>query len=151
MTPADLQPLIAKLTEAKAGTRALDAEIGAALRIFPSDNPPSWVTNWAGPFVAHPEHVGFVALGHSDGELGMHWRAEPITTSVDAILALIEKRLPGVMLALYVRPVSGECWVRDFGGPCSNIRMAKGPTLPLAMCAFLLGALAAQPAEGAAP
>lgn len=88
----DYADLIAKLAEAKEGTRGLDAEVSAALRLFLNSNPPAWVTNWAGPFVAHPDHPGFVALGHSNGELGMNWRAIPVTTSVDAILALIEKR-----------------------------------------------------------
>jgi hypothetical protein len=143
-----LPDLITRLSEAKEGSRELDAAMGATLRIFASSEPPSWVANWAGRFVAHPTRPGFVALEHTDGELGMNWRAEPVTTSVDAILALIEKRKPSWVGPINLHMAGSGQATLEPRDPCGLAIQAFGWTPALALCIALLTALQSLSGEG---
>lgn len=89
--------LIAGLAVAMGADVNLDARIGSHFRIGPgSDGGPLWVREWEGAFVPHPTIAGSIALEHSDGKTGMHWKAAQYTGSVDAALCLAEEVLPGV-------------------------------------------------------
>lgn len=84
-----MNELIEKLEKAEAGSRELDAEIAAALRI-PPPGAAKWIKNWRGRYIAHTP-PGRVKVQHSDGTTGVHWSAAYYTTSIDAALTLVPR------------------------------------------------------------
>lgn len=145
-----VQSLLDLARAATAPDKRLDAEVGALLRISPVSAP--WVVNWGAPYVAHPRLPGCVALSHSSGELGMHWRAEPYTASVDAVLGLIERVRPDVNCWGFDRtPLGVEAYVSRNNVPHGHwLVEAECATPPLALLAALLSSLINQPVQVAA-
>lgn len=84
---SEIAALIERLEKAEAGSRELDAEIAATLRMPPPDAP-AWIVDWDGPYVAHTR-AGRVAVQHTNGETGVYWSAPAFTTSIDAALTLL--------------------------------------------------------------
>lgn len=122
---AKFTSLIAKLAAAKEGSRELDRLVFDATTngVFGPENSDLWCYSgsWASRAPAH------------------------FTTSVDAALALIEKRLPG---ALYRMEKMGDVGRRAYGHPCwatcglsGRQEEAVAATMPVAICIALLTAL----------
>jgi hypothetical protein len=88
----DLSTLIAKLEGLEGPSREVDAEIAATLRV-PQNKAPAWIVRWAGAYAVHKGTK--VALKHQDGSTGVWWSPQPFTASLDAAMALVEKKAPG--------------------------------------------------------
>lgn len=132
----DLSQLLEKVRTATAGSRELDAEIAetvgivpdGALRMHRLPDPAKWAT------------------GAYDA-----WTAPHLTTSLDAIVALIERELPGWVVADLCQNSrhAGDPWgctlAVYFGStPSKNKSASSGydfPSAPLALCAAFLSAL----------
>jgi hypothetical protein len=88
---ADLNELLERVEKAMGPDRELDGEIAAALR--DGDKLPDWAKNWAGEW--RPTIQGSVVLMQNSGEPGPHFSSSKYTASIDAALALVERKLPG--------------------------------------------------------
>lgn len=85
MAESKLTDLIAKLEAATEGSRDLDAEIAVSL----SGDPEAWVVNPAPHSIFSPV-PGWWRTGNDESH-----KAPDYTTSLDAIVGLIERKLPG--------------------------------------------------------
>lgn len=124
---SDQADLIAKLSEATAGSRELSAEVVCAAN--------GWtLREWfsARDFIYIRSNGNPVYSGADD--------TAPVTTSVDAALALIEKRLPG----WYWGAGPGTATLLDEKMPGMFRVDARGATAQLALCIALLRSLQAQ-------
>jgi hypothetical protein len=83
---SDLQSLLSRLETATEGSRELDAEIDAALRIG-KPSLPDWARTNFPTWRARPD--GRVECAHGDGTGSLHWESQPFTRSVDAALSLV--------------------------------------------------------------
>jgi hypothetical protein len=83
-----LKALLARVVEGTGPDRELDAEIGAAFRVLPTNsvgpNVLGWLRRWEGPFVTDP-----ALPGHILTENRINWKAPPYTASLDAALTLV--------------------------------------------------------------
>lgn len=116
MAESKLTDLIAKLEAATEGSRELDLDIAQLLR-----------EPW----------------GYTGGETPRDIKCAPITTSLDAIVALIERKLP-TMADFYIAQHRGSAratiWLD--GKPYDGVK--AGRYKPLAACIALLSALQLQ-------
>lgn len=143
-----LSALIARLEAAEVGSRELDALVWAILRPEKIK-----VTGWNKPysdesgrtqveFFLPPKRTRTVT-----GRLGFP-HAEPVTTSMDAALALAER----VRIAPYTGPISltiagsGQAYI-DHIDPCGLGIQAFGKTPALALCIAILKARVADSAS----
>jgi len=82
---ATFEALLARVLEGEKPDRELDAEIGAAFRVLPTNsvgpNVLGWLRRWEGPFVTDP-----ALPGHILTENRINWKAPPYTESLDAVL-----------------------------------------------------------------
>lgn len=85
-----LEELIERVKAATGPDREIDGAIAAALKL--GDNLPDWAKKWAGEW--KPTIQGSVVLMHGDRTPGPHFSAPSFTASIDAIVALIEAKLP---------------------------------------------------------
>lgn len=116
MAESKLTDLIAKLEAATEGSRELDLDIAQLFR-----------EPW----------------GYTGGETPRDIKCAPITTSLDAIVRLIERKLPGSGL---VMAATTQPWAQVYrtDDPGSNLDAVAASTLPLALCVALLSALQLQ-------
>lgn len=145
-----LSALRDRILAATGPDRELDALICAHFRIGPVEDPPGWVTNWAGEFGAHPRFPGKVALLHTDGTPGMHWTSQSYTGSIDAALALVGAKLPDWRWSLD-KMRDGKCrafFIKGDDMGSAETATAYAPATALAICGALLTVLSEQ-GEGA--
>lgn len=140
MAESKLTDLIAKLEAAAKGSRELDALIWIATDPKPLGNIKHWVHEWA-PGWRLGDVEGFIYM--RDHPTGSDWPAPEFTTSLDAIVALIERKLPGSGL---VMAATTQPWAQVYrtDDPGSNLDAVAASTLPLALCIALLSALQLQ-------
>jgi hypothetical protein len=93
---SDLQSLLSRLETATEGSRELDAEIDAALRIG-KPGLPDWARTNFPTWRARPD--GRVECAHGDGTGSLHWESQPFTRSVDAALSLVPE---GLMVSMTI-------------------------------------------------
>lgn len=115
--------LIEKLEQAESGSRELDATI-ADLLLDPIFKPLSKTRQMRWPFA---EGSGIAAL------------TPPVTTSLDAALALAERMLPGARV-MVERFHDGKGWAMAQRASESAKIMTDGNTPALALCAAVLRA-----------
>lgn len=124
----DLSQLIERVQAATEGSRELDAEIAAILRMCPIDE--DWVRNWTGEWRA------INGLVHLIGDYGSsgNFRPREYTTSLDAALTLLPG---GIQLDLTLREggTGYACAWTHHGNRSSN-----GATLTLAALSAILKA-----------
>ena len=133
--------LIARLEAATTGgTRKLNGDIAAALRITPL-RAPDWLVNWDGDFGA--DETGQVACLHSDGRRGVNWAPPSFTSSIDSALTLVpEGYCFEIRSNPFTRRKSATLYTRG-----DVLFWVEAPTPALALCIAALKARAAQ-AEG---
>ena len=137
---ADLDALIAKVEGAKEGDEVLDLAIFLALH--PDDET---VAKWAGTFAA------------MDDAALVHWASRFLdlphyTSSLDAIVKLVEAKLPGWSWQIrdqkessFPRHIGANAWlITPADGRRMGDAVASAPTPALALCLALLLALKAQ-------
>ncbi|MBP8284412.1 MAG: hypothetical protein KAX46_10970 [Chromatiaceae bacterium] len=169
LTP-DFSDLIAKLSEAKEADRELDVLIQA----FVEDREVRWDGNMMLGRHRQPPHDECVLGTIDPGRVARNFRAgyanPPVpsyTSSVDAALALIEKRLPNLLVENFGEmrdsgPLTGH-WLAQLGprgprrrlvGPITGANLqatldaevlCSAETGPLALCIALLTALSRTP------
>lgn len=133
------QPLIEKLEAAESGSRELDVAIWAALhpeRIKVIDF-------WEVYNDEKRTAIGFSLppkrLRNTTQKLGPYPHAEPVTTSLDAALALAGRVLPGWRFAMAtIAPPWVQAYPPDSVEDCLDAVAAS--TLPLALCIAILRA-----------
>lgn len=136
--------LLERLKAAKGGDREIDGEIGSDLEGYPTR---------------------YQRRGH-DGEVYYDW--PPITSSIDAALALVEARLPGWKISVFINhltghkkgegaraelhsPKLGRKTPEGFRWPKVSAVCYYAPTAPVAILIALLEALTALNPEGGTP
>lgn len=128
-----LADLIAKVEAAEGGSRELDRLIAMTLAGATADYTP------AGEFRGYYRGGFWVSIGP----------IEPVTVFVDAALALVERKLPGLQKSVVdlrpVRPCEANIW---HYGHFDDVH-AKAATPALALCLALLRALSTAPGDGA--
>ena len=97
-------PLITRLEEAAEGSRELDAHVEVAVRAILAERSGLAREHWAN-WTVSPDF--YVEDPHTA------YRPEPVTTSLDAALALAERVLPGWMFAV-AGPWTNTVVGRDF-------------------------------------
>jgi hypothetical protein len=138
--PLSVEELRGRVAALTGPSREVDAEVCAALRFYPGSL--TWVHKWAGEWRAIN---GLVHLLGDHGS-GGNFTPAPVTSSVDAVLGLIERKLPG--WAWYVSrgsgggilPSSAMVWNIDGDGPEEQF----APTPALALLLALLASLQSQ-------
>lgn len=137
ITAETLRALLALVEEAKAGSRELDAELGWHL---------SAIGNIDRRMLRYAAKDG--VLKALDATYTMGWRdirreiVPPLTTSIDAALALVAKVLPGQNFALYSQGISeiqGEATALIRFERLTSVEESAA-TLPLAIIAAMLKA-----------
>ena len=138
-----LDDLIARVEAAEAGSRELDCMISVELRVLsPHMDVAPWAVNWTGPYATKG---GRVYLVHSDGSLGPNWTPPPLTTSLDAALGLVERKLPGICWGVEIGLGGFDAYVsRNRVGTGHWLSEAFGKTPALALILALLRALASK-------
>ncbi len=90
--------LISELEAADGPNRWLDAKIDALFRVG-TEKMRGQGYEWAWknfPTWAHNKHVrGMCGVQHENGDLGLIWDSERLTSSFDAVLRLLQTELPG--------------------------------------------------------
>ncbi|CAN7303833.1 hypothetical protein LJR164_001586 [Phenylobacterium sp. LjRoot164] len=129
--------LIARLEAASEGSRELDALLWIATDPKPLGNIKHWVHEWA-PGWMLGDVEGFIYM--RDHPTGAGWPAPEFTTSLDAIVALIERKFPQAQRDTFTR--HGSNAVRWWHG--DGWEMSGAKTMPLALCIALLTALRTQ-------
>lgn len=105
----DLPTLISMLEKAEAGGRELDALVAVASGLATEINP------------KNPERVRYIGE-HSDFYLA----ATPVTRSLDAAVALVERLLPGWLYSVCHCHVSDDAWLMpDFNDPAHSERLMR--------------------------
>lgn len=139
-----LQDLLTRVEQAQEGSRELDAEIAVALR-YGGERYPN-------------KPLGTFSPGHVQADLGrdgwsVGWTVPAFTTSLDAALALIERKLPGWWWEVahgtahkgagpyWASVYNNETLAATFDGTPDE---APGKTPALALVAALLRALSSQ-------
>jgi len=129
-----MDSLIKRLQEAEAGSEQLDAAICVALQYGGANS------DGAQNVRTDPDWSGDLLF-----EVNSDDCCNPIpklTTSLDAIVALIGEKLPGQFWAVSEHP---DGFIATLGGPfVSETKAATFSTAPLALCIALLSALQAQ-------
>ncbi|HEY9219572.1 MAG TPA: hypothetical protein VIO94_16105 [Phenylobacterium sp.] len=124
--------LISSLEKATEGSRELDAEIAVLL----SGDPEAWVVNPAPHSIFSPV-PGWWRTGDD-----VSHEAPAYTTSIDAIVALIERKLPGWGFDVTYRAAWGNSTACVIGPERSSPpHSAAGKTHALALATALLRAL----------
>lgn len=119
--------LIERLEKAEAGSRELDALVAVASGLATEINP------------KNPERVRYIGE-HSDFYLA----ATPVTRSLDAAVALVERLKPGQEWSIGSnQPDIGEPWARIRTAPLRSLEESAA-TPALALCLALLKALEAR-------
>lgn len=109
-----LADLIARVEGLKGPDRNVDAEIVAHLRILEPHHPEWLRTNFA-VWRARPD--GRVETVRDDGTGDVHWEPKlRLTASLDAVVALIDRELPGWAWSLHSWAVAAICedWDDDY-------------------------------------
>jgi hypothetical protein len=132
---------LAERCEAASGPdRRLDAEIGAAVRAMPMNDPDAWISGWPHPFIAAPQFKGSIAAPNNAGGIVCHWEARDYTASIDAAMTLI-----AADVFFHVSRFSPECDGRGQAHVYPNRGIgddyeAEAATPALALCAAALRA-----------
>lgn len=130
--------LIAKLESASEGSRELDALVEIAVRAVEAARTGLAKEHWAKWTVSRDFYV-------EDAHTA--YRPEPVTTSIDAALALTERCLPGQGVGMTWLPKdqgaesSADVW---FDLETDQVPRGSASTPALAICAALLRASAAE-------
>ena len=93
MNADQIEDLARRIEAAKKPSPDLDVEVACALRWARPDSP-AWLRDWKGDFAPLKGRAGHVCALHVDGSSGMNWKAEPVTSSLDAGRALASARAP---------------------------------------------------------
>lgn len=134
----DLQALLTRVEEATGGDRELDAAIECAFN-WTAENTDADLLR----MVQAGEPLAAVALVDPDWRL--HEWVSPVTSSLDAALALVERALPGSMWQVGFDPDDGSMCARIVtAAPLCAHAKANHDTAALAICAAALRALIAQ-------
>lgn len=134
-----LTDLLARLEAAEGADRELDALICAALRYLPPDCREAWAIGWEGEWRAGP---GNVYLLTAVGKSGASFKAAPLTASLDASLALVERVLPENSWCISQEPTGR--YGASLSGDHSGLLFEFGPTPALALLCALVKALIAK-------
>lgn len=135
----DYSDLIARLEKAEGPSREIDALIDAQLRLGPPKEPrPRWI--WDNfPHWRPSKDAGRCEVVHDDGTSGVSWTSPSITASLDAVIALTEKMLPGWRMALVQ---DGPRIVEAIVSPDSmDSEIGKAKTLSIALLIATLKSL----------
>lgn len=141
---SDLSALIARLEAAEAGSRELDAAIWSALLPVKAKVVSFWPLysderKTCVEFTLPPKRTATVTKNS-----GPYLHANPVTTSLDAALALAERVLPGCCpgVARNVHHKDWYSWVgsKDEEG-CGDLGNGRGPSPALALCIAVLKAV----------
>lgn len=136
---ADLSALIARLESAEAGSRELDAHVEVAVRAIEAAKTGLTREHWA---IWRASSSGIV------GDGATQYASAPVTTSLDAALALADRVLPGVRV-MVERDHDGKGWAMAQSKPEYPREMADASTPALALCiATLRAKLDGYAAEG---
>lgn len=136
--------LIGRLEAASEGSRELDGEV-----LWLVDRPRALRAYWNAAF-GMPKELPEDFRPSGLGLQGIIAAAPTFTTSLDAIVALIERKLPGEAgwawgtsdNPMIVERFNAEAWVRCYDARRDNTRWeARSSTAPLALCIALLRAL----------
>jgi len=128
---ADLSAIIARLEAAEAGSRELDAHVEVAARAFEAAKTGLAREHWA---VWRANSSGII------GDDATQYASEPVTTSLDAALALAERVLPGKEWMLVKSTEGGETSFHALIGPDSLGRAGEAASAALALCIAILRA-----------
>lgn len=140
-----MRDLIERLAKAKSGSRELDCALYVAL-----GRRPSWLGDGGILWVDTKDRAGPVVRFAYDGKPSTG--NPPVndtpayTTSLDAIVALIEEKSPSRGPVTLLMAGSAEAYI-DSADPCGPTVKAFGQTPALALCIALLRALHPQPGE----
>jgi hypothetical protein len=128
---SDLEQLLERVRAAKGADREIDGDIAEAFEIAPSHLPRvTHITSWLWAQFVEP-----------DWET---WEAPAFTSSIDAALELVERKLPG-WFGEDGRHTWGSHAILYTGEGSGRARIeCYAPTRPLAILAALLSALIAQ-------
>lgn len=126
MAESKLTDLIAKLEAATEGSRELDVEIACALR------PGSRPYRYAPGTYSFRDEMGVWDTKH----------VSTVTTSLDAIVALIERKLPVWWVQYLGQTQKG--WATRIEQQGASLGLFYSPTPALALCIALLSALQLQ-------
>lgn len=155
-TRDEVQALLERVMAATGPDQDIDAEIALAA----CSEVAGWVRhpNWA---AMDPKVKSLRAELWLSEEGFLAWRdhnenvasvmAPPYTSSIDAILALIEKELPAVMWSACIMeegPYAQVLRPMPNGGYVGGLTQSSAATVPLALCAAFLSAKLAQMQEG---
>lgn len=140
----DLAQLIARLEAASEGSRELDGVVAILAGWFRVQ--PRFTHNRKGGWIAPENLIGADNEGRPqlDSLHGTTIHRDPprFTTSLDAIVALIERKLPGWHLQVEKHP--GFCDATLWPSPDAPYWLTHAATMPLALCIAFLRALQAQ-------
>jgi len=91
----ELDTLIDRVRGLDGPDREVDALVDATLRIGGKGMREKAPWAWKNFPVWHPsKQRGMCEVAHSDGTGGLCWSSHPFTSSIDAVVALIERELP---------------------------------------------------------
>lgn len=139
MAESKLSDLIAGLEAAAEGSRLLSAEVFCAAH---DHTLVGWSNDWAPGGFIYVRPSGASVFSSGDDHAAF-------TTSLDAIVALIERKLPGWIVRLDMHPTGSEASVepawKSLDRPRSkSIWVGQAHRAPLALCIALLRALQLQ-------
>jgi len=120
--------------------RELDAEIVAALRMFPKNV--GFV--WKADLKANCPQVGAVECCTRLGTGGPWFKAKPVTASIEAALSLLVPATLWAIGSMEDGPFARLCWPQPDGGYGGGYIETAAATPALALCAAALRARAAE-------
>lgn len=127
-----IQDLITAVEGAEAGSRELDSRVYAAVEGLAVKRMVMGGPRWA---------PGLVGMRTDKGDIGFH-SIPLLTTSLDAAVALIKRKLPGWQWSAGNDWPDGRSWARVFSDRQDlDATNQCGNSAPLALCAALLRAL----------
>ena len=94
MNADQIEDLARRIESAKKPSPDLDVEVACALR-WARPDAPAWLRDWKGDFAPLKGRAGHVCA-LAAGVSAVNWKAEPVTSSLDAGRALASARAPGI-------------------------------------------------------
>lgn len=140
-----IEALAQRIEAAKKPSPELDVEVACALRWARPDSP-AWLREWKGDFAPLKGRAGHVCALHTDGSSGMNWKAEPVTSSLDAGRAMASARAPGLEWVTGRgklkpdEPLYGACF---YAGENTDTPVGTGESDHSEAAAFMAGLLRA--------